>query len=278
MLLSGDAIAFKAPTGIALDADGNLYVMDAGNSRVVKFDRRGRPLLAWGQQGEGDGQFRVVSENTGYLSLDREGNVYVADTDNQRIQKFDRAGKFLAKWAAHAPSGKKAYPVYITSDANGFVYTLTALDDGPTSLVQKYTSTGDFVVEWDTAGDARFQNPLAIASDNQGRVYVAEIVGVIYQFDGDGKLLSRFSLPSIKNTFATPTGLARDPAGNFYITDGPNSRALKVDAAGQVLAVWGGEGAGKGQLFRPYGVAVDGASQVYIVENVNDRVQVFAAR
>jgi DNA-binding beta-propeller fold protein YncE len=275
LLLTGDGQPFKGPEGVALGPAGDIYVMDAGNSRIVKFDSAGQPLLAWGSRGSEDGQFLEISENTGYLAVDAQGNVYVADTNNQRIQKFDANGKFLAKWTAPAwVTDDKTYPVYITATADGFIYALV-YSDNTTPVVQKYDAQGKFLLQWGDQGSLKFNSPLAITSDSQGHVYVSELTGIIYTFDDFGTLDSKFSLSPVNNVVTTPTGLARDTVGNFYITDGPNNRAIKVDATGKLLAAWGSQGTAPGQLFRPYGITVGADDKIYIVEHVNNRLQIF---
>lgn len=84
---------FKDPSGLAFDADGNLYVADTGNSRIQKFDSSGKPVLEWGSWGSPAGLFsspRGVACGT--------GRVYVADADNHRVQVFDPKGRFLYQW------------------------------------------------------------------------------------------------------------------------------------------------------------------------------------
>ena len=83
---------FKGPTGVAVDAEGNVYVADASsdrglfgnNDRIQKFDSNGNFLTQWGTSGFGNGQF----SGPGGVAVDAEGNVYVADWGNNRIQKF----------------------------------------------------------------------------------------------------------------------------------------------------------------------------------------------
>ena len=86
------------PNGLALDQQGNLYVEDSQNSQIVKFDSNGKLLLEWGSQGEADGQFNFPPDDYASVAVDAQGNVYVTDDTNARIQKFDSNGKFLTKW------------------------------------------------------------------------------------------------------------------------------------------------------------------------------------
>src|SRR5262249_27264439 len=86
---------FGLPTDIAWLPDGSFFVSDGyANTRVVKFDRTGRFLLAWGTKGSGPGEFNRVHS----VDVDRNRRVYVADSYNRRIQVFDENGTFLAQW------------------------------------------------------------------------------------------------------------------------------------------------------------------------------------
>ncbi|MDQ2914638.1 MAG: hypothetical protein M3T56_15505 [Chloroflexota bacterium] len=83
-LATADDVKFSGVRAVAVEATGNVYVVDTGNDRVVKLGPTGQVLLKWGSTGRGDGQF---SQPSG-ITLDGVGNLYVADTGNHRIQKF----------------------------------------------------------------------------------------------------------------------------------------------------------------------------------------------
>jgi len=90
-----DSTHFSLPTDVAVAPDGSFYVSDGyGNSRIVKFSREGKWLFAWGKKGGGPGEFNLPHG----ISLDSHGNVFVADRENNRIQKFDPKGNFLKEW------------------------------------------------------------------------------------------------------------------------------------------------------------------------------------
>src|SRR5258706_3765791 len=94
MLLTNPGLFFE-PTDIAFDAQGNSFVSDGyGNARVQKFDKDGNLLTVWGKRGTGQSEFITPHG----IAVDEQGNVYVADRSNNRIQVFDNNGKFLRLW------------------------------------------------------------------------------------------------------------------------------------------------------------------------------------
>jgi DNA-binding beta-propeller fold protein YncE len=100
---------FNKPADVAFSSKGDIYVADGyANSRVVKFDRDGNYIKAWGTYGSKPGQFRLPHS----VVIDREDRVYVADRENARIQIFDSDGRFLSQWTGIG----YPYGLYITPD------------------------------------------------------------------------------------------------------------------------------------------------------------------
>jgi len=107
---------FNRPTDVAWDAAGNIFVADGyGNSRVAKFDKTGAYLKSWGSKGTGPGQFDILHA----IAVDAQGNVYVGDRSNKRIQVFDNNGTFKTQYTnVGAP-----YAMCITPGPHQYLYT-----------------------------------------------------------------------------------------------------------------------------------------------------------
>ncbi|MEX0618189.1 MAG: peptidyl-alpha-hydroxyglycine alpha-amidating lyase family protein [Pseudohongiellaceae bacterium] len=102
----GGQTHFTSPADVVIGDDGAIFVADGhgnnGNNRVVKFDRNGRYISAWGETGYGPGEFRVLHT----IAIDQRGRLFVGDRSNNRIQLFDQEGNFISQWTQFGrPSG-----------------------------------------------------------------------------------------------------------------------------------------------------------------------------
>lgn len=160
-----DASHFNKPADIAFTASGDFYIADGyGNSRVVKFNKAGQFLKAWGKKGTGPGEFNLPHS----VQVDAAGKVYVADRENNRIQVFDAGGQFLRQIEGIAPFG-----LFITPDQVLFVA------DGRANRVVKMTLDGKILTSWGVTGSepGNFQLPHMLTVGRDGAVYVTEITG-----------------------------------------------------------------------------------------------------
>jgi hypothetical protein len=213
-------------------------------------------VATWGSLGADDGRFNYPAG----IAVDGEGNVYVADTGNNRIQKFDSTGAFLLKWGSEGSGDGEFYsPQDIALDADGNVYVV----DG--SRIQVFDSSGTFIRKWGSygTGEEQLQYPRSIAFDADGNAYV--IAGsVIKKFDSDGSFLTAWgALGTYDGEFNNPTDVAVDGAGNVYVADCYNDRIQKFNSNGGFLLKWGG-GTGDVYFQHPYGITVDSAGDVLV--------------
>jgi tripartite motif-containing protein 71 len=277
---TGDPDPLQKPAGIAVDKDGNLYVLDESNFRIQKFDGTGKPLAKWGMVGSGDGQFAFYSDGINSLAVDGQGNVYVTDGDNHRVQKFDSNGQFLTKWGlAGTGDGQFSIPSGIAVDSQGNVYVADLTLFGEIARIQKFDSNGRFLTQWGSAGtgDGQFNACCSVAVDGQGNVYASDALSHrIQKFDTSGKFLAKFGSPgSGDGEFNGPGGLAVDAQGNVYVADFHNNRIQKFDSTSKFLFKWGSAGVGDGEFIGPNAVALDAQGNVYVADYENDRIQKF---
>jgi sugar lactone lactonase YvrE len=255
------------PRGLALDAQGNVYVADSLNHRIQKLDPTGKPLAAWGTQGNGDGQFQ---EPNG-VAVDAQGNVYVADTWNHRIQKFDPTGKFLTKWSGQ--NGPFWGPRGITTDAQGNVY----VTDTGNKRIQKFDPTGKFLAQFGTAGSGpgQLNEPIGLAVGADGSIYVADTNNRRVQKLGpDGQPVAAWPISGWTASVGNEPSLALDGQGNVYVTDPSGGRIIKLSPTGDVLAVAGSPGRQPGQLTNPVGITVNPTGDIIFVSDAgNNRIQ-----
>src|SRR5262245_26702680 len=143
-------------------------------------------LLKWGLPGSGNGQF----EGPSGVATDASGNVYVADSRNNRIQKFDASGTFLLTWGSPGSvDGAFSNPFGVATDASGNVYVA----DTNNQRIQKFDASGTFLTTWGSfgTGNGQFRFPISVATEGSGNVYVADTNNQrIQKFDASGTFLT----------------------------------------------------------------------------------------
>jgi DNA-binding beta-propeller fold protein YncE len=268
--LAGDPNPFNAPVGVAIDPQGNIYVMDTKNSRVQKFDQDGKFLLMWGSPGNGDGQFSINLPDEGRLAIDSQGNVYVIDLSNFRIQKFDSHGNYLTQWGSRGDGDSQFLePADIAIDKQDNIYVV----DYQSYHVQKFDTDGKLLLRWGSA--AQFANIGSVAIDPQGNVLVCDQSGRVRKFDSNGNLLSTIPPQSLNNTPIDTWNIAVDDQGNIYIADHGSYRIVKLDSQWKVLATWRSKETGAVMFDSLEDIAVDEQGNVYITDSASNLVQKF---
>jgi len=228
-------------------------------------------VRTWGSSGSGDGELSFPFG----LAVDSWGYIYVADTFNNRVQKFDSLGNFITKWGEFgAGNGQFIGPNCAAVDSSGNVYVSDLSD-----RIQKFDSSGNYLKQWGESGtgNGQFSSIGCMAVDASGNFYVADSGNNrIQKFDSSGGYLSKWGeLGAGNGKFSGPYGVAVDSSGNVYVADTMNERVQKFDSSGGYLSKWGESGTGNSQFSFPYGVAVDSSGNVYVADTVNSRMQKF---
>ncbi|MEI6821811.1 MAG: T9SS type A sorting domain-containing protein, partial [Bacteroidota bacterium] len=251
------------PTGVALDASGNIYIADIFNQRIRKVTASTGIITTVAGNGTsgfaGDGGAATSAElyyPTG-VALDASGNIYIADYGNNRIRKVTASTGIITTVAGNGTSG--------------------------------------FAGDESAATSAELYNPTRVAIDASGNIYIADYLnqrirkvtastGIITTVAGNGT--TGFTGDGGAATSAElyyPTGVALDASGNIYIADQSNQRVRKVTASTGIITTVAGNGtagfAGDGgaassaEISSPMGVALDASGNIYIADYGNHRIR-----
>ncbi|NIT37432.1 MAG: hypothetical protein GTN49_13210 [candidate division Zixibacteria bacterium] len=291
---------FRCLEAITIGPDGNVYVVDSGNSRIQYFTRDGSFLGKWGSRGNGPGQFN----NPRAMAAAPNGDIYVTDwvdIERTRIQRFTSNGSYVLEWRFGGDEPEIRYswgdyyedyydvPTDLAIGPNGHVYVLGDVS----RQVHEYTPTGSLICEW---GDTRlwgpeeavwyeetpgppgmFWSPDGIALAPNGGVYVADTGFYRVQyFSPTGSFRGMWGeYGGGPGQFDHPDGIDVGEDGIVFVTDRHNHRVQYFTATGSLLGLWGSRGAGPGEFEYPAYVAVNTGEVVYVTDDTNDRVQYF---
>ncbi len=214
----------------------------------------------------GNGKFKSPKD----VTIDHRGFVYVADTGNQRIQKFDSEGNFLSKWgSANTTPGTFQSPLGVAVYGD-FVYVA----DSGNNRIQKFRrSNREFLRQW--GGDDQFEFPTDVAVDHEGNIYVADTLNArIRKFGPDGTHLNTWGEHAIIDgkletgpyKFLLPVGIAVRE-GFVYVADLGQNQIRKFKTDGTYVKQWNAQS--------PVRVAVDQKGNVYSVNQDCNCVQKF---
>jgi sugar lactone lactonase YvrE len=229
--------SFSAPTGIAFDASGNLWVTDYGNQRVQKFNSSGVYQSQLGcasgmcSTGSGSGSFN----NPVAVAIDPSGNIWVADEGNYRVEKFNSSGVYQSQLgcasggcSSSTANGKFGGAIWgVAADASGNIY----VPDNTNNRVEKFNSSGTYVSQ--------------IGSCSSGAC----------------------SSSTANGAFNGPDTITIDPSGNIWVSDDGNNRVEEFNSSGTYVNAMGSSyngaagsvgaaGSGNGQFNGPNFIAV----------------------
>ena len=311
---------FRFPRGVAADTSGNIYVADSRDHRIRKIDSEGTitTLAGNGEPGySGDGGPATLArlDHPEGVAADGAGNVYVADSENHRVRKIDTTG-IITTFVGTGVRGDQgdggpaaeaglSFPAGVAVDGEGSVYVadrwnhrVRKIDRGGTITTLVGRGFQGYVGNGGPAAEAALANPMGVAVDSEGNVYVADTwnhrvrriddTGVITTLagsgqDGDGGDGRKASIASL----GYPAAVAADPEGNLYVSSysfvTANRRVRMIDQEGLIEAFAGTGGVGYGGdrgpavdawLAYPMGVAADVEGNIYVADAHNARVRV----
>jgi len=290
--------------GVAVDSAGNLYIADISNSEVEKVTTAGILSVIAGNGTAGAPTAGLATSSKlnrlSDVAVDSAGNVYIADTNNNEVEKVTAAGilsVIAGNGTAGAPtlgpatSSELNTPEGVAVDSAGNVY----IADTHNSEVEKVTAAGILSViagngtqgapTLGPAASSELNRPQGLAVDPAGNLYIADTynnevekvttAGILSVIAGTGTAGAPTLGPAASSKLNSPQGLAVDPAGNLYIADTGNSEVEKVTPAGTLSVIAGSGTAGgptyggpaiSSMLYYPQGMAVDSAGDLYIAD------------
>jgi tripartite motif-containing protein 71 len=278
----GAAGQFGPIGGLATDAAGDVYVLDSSHNRIEKFDSSGNYITAWGHTGTELGQFRF------YSSLDPTippgggvavgGNyVYVADSGNNRIERFNLSGGEPLAWGTKGGApGAFSYPRGVAANASEVIVA-----DDDNHRVEKFSPDGAFEAEAGSqgSGPGQFGFPYGVSLDAAGDVYVADDINhrIVKLAPTLAFLGAWGGFGSATGQLAFPRALAADALGDTYVADTANDRVQEFDTAGNYLRTIGVSARAPGLMTLPSGVGSDPSGGLFVSDTLGNRVELFAA-
>jgi DNA-binding beta-propeller fold protein YncE len=261
-------LSLSDPQALSIDGEGNVLVADTGNHRLLKFDSRGLLQFTAGGFGWEKEQFDRPLDVTMKTGLD----LYVADYNNERIERYDRELNYIASLysdESSQPSLQFGFPtgvdisrhseLFICDNENNRILKLDAFGEPALSF-------GDY--NW---GDGQLEHPVKLEVTDRDLIYVSDQGSdQIVIFDYHGNYVTRFG----KGLLQDPAGLAFSAAGLLFVADSGNHRVVVFDSRHRVVFSWGQLGDGVGAFKYPIDVDTYG-SLTYVLDPGNERIQIF---
>ncbi len=289
-ILSDDTLSvslgLNAPRSLAFAKDGTLYVTDSRNHRVVHLDPDGHILHSWGSFADGvsipvgQGTF---NEPWG-IAVDPDGNVFVTDTWNHRVQKFTADGKYILAWGTFG-QGETPESFYgprgLAIDSNGRVFVA---DTGNKRIVV-FDSDGNYITQFGAAGlgVGEFDEPVGVAVSKDGRVFVTDTWNQriqSFQLAEDGINYTPSSQWDVYGWFGQSLDnkpfIAVGDNGHVFITDPEGFRVMEFNEQGELERVWGDFDNTSTGFGLASGIAIDTDGHIWVTDGLYNRIMRFS--
>jgi len=258
------------PYDVVTDSRGRIIVTDPGAALVHIFDfENGKYQKLVGSPKE---SFRSPMG----VAVDNSDNVYVADSELEKVLVFDSRGKFRS-YIGNLKGGEGYFkrPTGIAVDApNNRVYVTDTLRDAVYYTDLEGNILGHFGSRG--SGPGQFNFPTELLTQN-GELFVVDAMNFPVQFfDGKGQYHGSFGqMGSVTGYLWRTKGMAMDNEGHFYVADAVLDVVQVFDREGTLLYYFGEQGDRLGEFNFPAGVSIDRNDRVYVVDMLNRRVEVF---
>lgn len=205
------------PSDIAIGPNGDIYLVDGVNNRIIVVDSAGKHKFEFGQKGERQGEFKYPLG----IDISDDGKVFVADTGNHRIQAFNLKGDF--KYMFDVKSGSKEKPSdpvdVLVSRLNNHLY----ISDNDNHKIKVYNQNGTFEFEWGKFGEepGDFRYPGILAQNEYNEVFVVDVLNTrVQKFDPFGNFIAEIgSWGVLPGKLFRPKGVAVDKKNRVFVSD-----------------------------------------------------------
>lgn len=251
-------------------ADGNLLASDALNSNIQVFDKTtGKYISQFGGKSTG-------FEKPEGISVDKDGNIFVADYQAGFIRKYSKNFKLVKQFSGLGADPGQTNKSEFTDIYDGLLY----VPEQGSHRVDVFDLNGTFKFMFGTqgTGDGQLNKPEAAKFNGKGELYVVDLGNHRVQvFDKSGKYLRQFgSKGEGQGQFQRPACISFDKDDNIYITEIDNDRIQVFDKNEKHITMFGKGGAGNGEFKNLHGIKVDKATGwIYAADSGNNRIQVF---
>jgi DNA-binding beta-propeller fold protein YncE len=258
----------QKPRAMAIDRHDLLYIVDM-TARIQVFTTDGQFVRGWQTPAHDNGR------PTG-ISIDRHGNVMVADTHYFRLLIYSPVGDLLETFGGtegHGP-GEFGFLTDAIEDSQGNLYVS---EYGEFDRIQKFAPDRTFLLEWGGHGSepGQFARPQSMTVDQRDQLWVADACNHRIQvFDAEGRLVKRWGTQGSRpGQLSYPYGVALDGQDQVYVSEYGNHRVQKFTPEGHSIGCWGTDGRAPGELYNPWALARDSRGLVYVLDTNNHRVQ-----
>jgi len=256
------------PTGITIDPEGNLFIADTGNDRVVKCDKDGEFLKETGGFGWEEGQFNRPT----YIATDHGLNIYVTDTQNRRVQRFDRNLNFISTIQIESNEDFSGFGLLegVAVTSGGELLLSDIEDDHVIKLDNFYAyerTFGGFGY-----GEGSLRDPLGISVDRRENVYVADSQNDrVAIYDLFGNFLKSLGEKMLRK----PSGVTVGEDDLIYVANTEKNSIAIFDSEGNLVLEYGTWGSGMGNFSKPTDLELGRDDKLFVVDSGNNRICVF---
>lgn len=221
-------------------------------------------IKSWGKKGDKPGELKSPQR----IAIGPDNLIYVADTDNDRVQVFDAEGNLIRTWGWKEQRDKMEKPQTVAVGSDGAVY----VSDNENKRILKFDKNGGLLAKFGNK-NVLSSDIMGIAADAKGNVYaVDKDKNSIIVFNQKGEVVKTIGKKGKgKGDFKDPLDVSIDSSGNIYVLDADNKRVQKLDSSGNPLLVFGKEK----ELEEPLGIGLARNGNIYVADKGLKRIVVY---